>query len=360
MTRHLIAEGWTQMLVGLDQALDVISSPQTHCHCSSDPEKAVFQACQPASDSAWHDTFAPKLDPSIIKQLKKQLEQDFLKNYPSEILTPETMPSSRLLSLVHKHVKNRGSWAWIPWKYCLSESKSEEVSNQRAPKLAKLESINLSSLLADEPPSIDISNTGMGTNAIRNILDVRNVAIAMCQGAHHSQRFLSLLSQRVDPESGLRTANVVESQSADRQIWSVMCELVNDRDWTLDDSLHELTYIRRELPSLLQLRPRPAGKGQGVPSSSSFPSKGQSFKGTKSGRGKGKGPGKSGKQSGKVQWVTDIQKDGKWLQLCMRYQSGICQLGDACRFHHGCAFPKTDGTACGGKRSAFDHKSTAH
>ena len=106
MTRHLIAEGWTQMLVGLDQALDVISSPQTHCHCSSDPEKAVFQACQPASDSAWHDTFAPKLDPSIIKQLKKQLEQDFLKNYPSEILTPETMPSTRLLSLVHKHVKN--------------------------------------------------------------------------------------------------------------------------------------------------------------------------------------------------------------------------------------------------------------
>ena len=124
LSSHLIAEGWTQAsfgccatdVTGVDQALDEIFNAESLTLLQRSTLKAVFKACQQvatpqsstptlasAVDSAWHETFAPKLDPNVIKQLK----QEFLKNYPSEILTPETTPSTRLLSLVYKHVKSK-------------------------------------------------------------------------------------------------------------------------------------------------------------------------------------------------------------------------------------------------------------
>ena len=36
----------------------------------------------------------------------------------------------------------------------------------------------------------------------------------------------------------------------------VISDLMSDRGWTMDDSLHEMTHIRHDLPSWLQLRPR--------------------------------------------------------------------------------------------------------
>ncbi len=87
-------------------------------------------------------------------------------------------------------------------------------------------------------------------------------------------------------------------------------------------------------------------------------------KGPPKGPGKGKhelvkGKGK-GKQKGpRVEWVTEINHGGQKKQLGMRYQTGSCQLGDSCRFHHACAYPK-DGKACGGSHSAKDHRDTPH
>ena len=45
-------------------------------------------------DGSWAESFAPKIQPSTVAKLKKQ----FLEDYPSEVLTMETMPSTRLLS----------------------------------------------------------------------------------------------------------------------------------------------------------------------------------------------------------------------------------------------------------------------
>ena len=56
---------------------------------SSSPGAAV------TSDNTWAETFPPKLNSSTVSALK----QRFSSNFPSEVLTPETQPSARLLAL---------------------------------------------------------------------------------------------------------------------------------------------------------------------------------------------------------------------------------------------------------------------
>ena len=188
------------------------------------------------------------------------------------------------------------------------------------------------------------------------------MAVAMCGGAHlanlkaYSAKFLSFLTQKVDPEAMLRCASITEAQAADRQIWASMADLMTERnwDWDMDNCLHEFTHIRHDLPGLLQLRPRPP---KAPPPTQPWTSPGFT-----KGKGKGKptkGKGKS-KGKGKVQWLTDVKgKDGQWKQLCMRYQTGNCSLGDSCRFQHACAYP-VNGQACGLEHGALQHQSTSH
>ena len=329
--------------------------------CPDLPEAVTPGQSQESQASAsWSESFAPKLDSVVIDGLKSK----FLANYPSELLNQDTMPSTRLLSLVYHQIQKK-RWSWIPWKYRLTVAKSEEVSSQRQSKLPKLEVASLHHLLVDDPPSIDVSNTGMGLNGVRNLLAVHDVAIAMCGGAHlanlkaYSAKFLGYLTQRVDPESMLRCASIIEAQSADRQIWGSIADLMSERKWGLDDCLHEFTHIRRDLPGLLQLRPRPpkATNQNNAPwSTQGGKNKGKGKPFSSKGKGKGKGP----SAKGKTQWITEFKtKEGQWKQLCMRYQTGACTFGDSCKFHHGCAYP-VDGRACGQQHGAQQHQSTSH
>ena len=65
--------------------------------------------------ASWSETFPPKLTAQVVSEMK----QRFKKNYPAEILLPETTPSLRLLSLVHHQKQNwnfdgfRGSTGWV-------------------------------------------------------------------------------------------------------------------------------------------------------------------------------------------------------------------------------------------------------
>ena len=65
-----------------------------------------------ANPGTWAESFPPKLDATVIDQMKTK----FLASYPSELVNHDTMPSTRLLSLVH-HQLLKKQWAWIPWKY---------------------------------------------------------------------------------------------------------------------------------------------------------------------------------------------------------------------------------------------------
>ena len=155
---------------------------------------------------------------------------------------------------------------------------------------------------------------------------------------------------------------VLEAQQADAKLWQSIPSLVHDKAFSLNDALFEVTEVRGDLSSLLQPRPRvpsiPAmihakGKFKGS-GKSSLPQPTASTKGDK-------GSGKSSSNPpSRPKWVTSLVKDGKKLQLCMQFQTAKCTRGDSCRFYHGCAYPKSDGTACGGDHGALAHKETTH
>lgn len=279
LTHELLTEGWTMSTFAccassyeaFDQVIqDLFPSRELSLRQKASLRAAYKSAFQqmsgpsgtsaseptgPSSSSStpWSEGFVPKLDPQRIKELKSQ----FLSNYPSEILNSDTMPSTRLLSLHHQ--LQRKQWVWIPWKYRMSVSRAEEVVSQRAAKLPRVETVSFSTLLLDDPPALEISNSGMGTDAIRNMLEVHSVAIAICRGARaqnlkaYTHKFMSFLTQKLDPESGLRTASILEAQSADRQVWTSISDLMSDRDWNMDDALHEFTTIRSDLAGYLQV-----------------------------------------------------------------------------------------------------------
>ncbi len=173
----------------------------------------------------------------------------------------------------------------------------------------------------------------MGLHALRVTFDVYNNAVALCEGAHlanlkaYSMKFMSLLTTKYDAESGLRSPTITEAQNADKMISSIMMDLVNDRGWSHDQALHEITHMRSELTAYLQPRPRvskpaiPTDKG-------SF--KGWPIKGSgKSQEGAGKSKTKDkGKGKGKTTWVSEICINGEWKSLCLRYQSGKCSFSD--------------------------------
>ena len=246
----------------------------------------------------------------------------------------------------------------------MSLHKEEELQSTRSRKAPKLENLNLHNILMDEVPSINISNTTMGLHALRVTFDVYNNAVAVCEGAHlanlkaYFMKFISLLTTKYDVESGLRSPTITEAQNADKMIAGIMMDLINDRGWSHDQALQEMTHMRSELTTYLQPRPRVA-KPNVVNDKGTF--KGPPYKG---GGKKAKVLGKSkfkekGKGKSKTTWVSDICINGESKSLCLRYQSGKCNFPD-CRFVHACAHPKPDGAACGGKHTAMDHSCTPH
>ena len=331
------------------------------CQGPSSPSPAASSqslAAAPSSGS-WHESFAPKLTDEVIIRMKSE----FKKFYPSEILVPETTPGTRMLSLIH-HQLQKKTWAWIPWKFRISMARAEELKSGRSAKLPKLEGLGLHELLLDNPESIEISNTGMGVNSIRSMMEPHNFGISLCGGAHlgnlkaFSHKFLSFLTVRLDPELGLRVPSVLEAQAADRSIWNSISELLNEQNWSMDDALHEFCYIRADMSVLLQPRPKVVKVPQ--PIRMDINDKGGK-PGPKNGKAKGKSSKSGGnpKGKGKQTWVAEYKVGDEWRPICMKFQSNRCSL-ENCKFAHVCAHPRSDGSACAGRHSAFDHQSTSH
>jgi len=378
LTNSLMMEGWTSQtfrVAAADaQGFEEVLQEWSTSHPLSTLQKAclrtAFQSLQPqqgtsssafptpavnppSSAGSWAEAFPPKLEHAVLVAMK----QKFMSNYPSELIHADVFPSTRLVSLVHDQLTKK-VWKWVPWKFRISLTKSEEISSNRAQKMPKLDHLGLHALLFDDPPSLEVSNNAMGVNSIRSMLEVHDRAIALCQGAHlpnlkpYTHKFLSFLTAKYDGD--LRNPSIMEAQSADQKIWTVIAELM-ERGWTMDDCLHEMTNLRHDMPSLLQPRPRVL-KALPSPSSQTSSPRLEGSKGK--GQGKSKGKQSSGKSKGRIQWVTEVQKDGAFKQICMRYQVGKCQNSN-CGFQHVCAYP-VDGKACGKNHGAMSHFAMPH
>ena len=249
--RAALKVAWQRSITMSKSASDAtLTSPATS---STLPGPAVE-----SSEGSWSESFAPKLTASTILKMK----QRFQKSYPSEILCNGSMPSQRLLALVAHNV-SKSKWKWVPWKFRMSMAKEEDIQTSRSAKVPKLEGINLHALLMDDPPSIDVTGGNLGLHAIRTMFEVFNNAVAMCEAAHlaslksYTAKFMTYLTAKYESDSNLRAPTFLEAQAADKQIHSVICELVVERQRSLDQALHELTSIRADLPMLLQPRPKP-------------------------------------------------------------------------------------------------------
>ena len=385
---HLVNEGWTtehfalcaSSLEEFDTVIsEVLEVPLSHLHKSA--LRLAWRNCQPSAPTAtsdtqplsggvestsnvaagsWSETFAPKLTTSNVSSLKAT----FKRNYPAEVLLPENAPSLRLLSMV-VHQKQKSDYHWIPWKFRLTALKSDEITAAKPQKVARSEGLHLHSILMDEPPAMEVANGAMGLHAIRQMFETYSFAMAMAEIAHLSSlkgyylKFLSHMTQKFDSDTGLRGPTILEAQAADKSLMNVAIDLVSERSWTWDDALYEITHIRADMASLLQPRPR-LPKVAAPSRSDHFSGKGGSQSSRPGPYSKGQGKqGKSKGKSNRVQWVTEAMVKGEKRQLCMRFQTGKCSLGDQCKFFHGCAYPTADG-ACGKSHGAQVHERTPH
>eukprot|EP00435_Cladocopium_sp_Y103_P059010 s698_g21.t1 len=301
--------------------------PQSATPQAEAPTTSGYQDVSSTSTS-WSETFAPKLTSALVSDLKVR----FKRNYPAEVLLPENNPSLRLLSMV-AHQKQKQDYRWIPWKYRLTESKCDEITAARPSKVAKAEGLQLHSILMDEPPAMEIANGNMGMHALRQMFETFSFAMAMTETAHLSSlkgyylKFLNMMTHKFDADTGLRGPTILEAQAADKALMTTVIELVVERTWSWDDALYEITHIRADMTSLLQPRPR-LPKAVTQARSDSSTGKGGSHFSRPAPYSKGSGKqGKSKSKSSRVQWITEMVVKGEKKQLCMRFQSGKCNLG---------------------------------
>ena len=151
--------------------------------------------------------------------------------------------------------------------------------------------------------------------------------------------------------------------------------------WNMDKALHEITFLRVDISTWLQPKPKPA---KPLPAPPAPPAKrhaeqAQYGNQQKKGRGKGKEGGKNqGKKGskdreGKGKWnkpgkpsgsrfnpayATDLWENGKRVPICMRWQDNLC-TSVACKFAHKCAVKDANGIACGKNHKACEHDSAA-
>ena len=345
----------------LRRALDKCHAKGTVRGQQLQPSAALpLQASQAFSVAALQpDSWAEHLPPKLTPEAVVTMRDTFILNYPGVLLDQDTMPSIRLLSIVHHSLKPGQRIRWIPWQL-------RPRNNTRKPWKPRLPSPCGRRPSSSRRPEMAVQQGAVTAAWLNRVQKPFRNAWALCGAAHlrnlkaFDKKVAELCLQHFEQDPGLRSPNMQELLAADRKIWNLISELYS-QNWSLDDALYELTSVRGDLSSLLQPRPRVQkppqapnpfkgnGKGKG-----NQPKKRQSEWDSEQPRKKGKG--KGGKPPGKTtqpppnkpddwpdNWVTELR--GK--QLCRRYSRGLCG-NPSCKFLRVCAVKgcRKDHPAC--------------
>ena len=132
------------------------------------------QATSPDPPALWTEHLPPKLTPETVQHML----DTFKKNYPGEHIDTDSMPSLRLLSLVHEAMQ-RKHLKFIPWQLRLSQKQYQEAIEAKATKMPRTEL----QLLSSEVP---VDNRTLTYGWLWKIQTVFRNALAICQAAHLS------------------------------------------------------------------------------------------------------------------------------------------------------------------------------
>ena len=128
---------------------------------------------------AWAEHLPPKLSPEVVQDLVDK----FQKNYPGELLGPDSMPSIRLLSMVYDMTKSK-HFKWIPWQLRLSARQYQEAMEARSHKIARTEAQLLTHAFFDETPEVSVEGRALTASWLHRTQQVFRNALALCQAVH--------------------------------------------------------------------------------------------------------------------------------------------------------------------------------
>ena len=107
----------------------------------------------PVTSPVWHELAPPRLTPEAVAQMV----ETFQTNYPGELLTPDTTPSIRLLSVIHHYMKPGQAIKYIPWQIRMSQKQYQEMTEAKTHKAIRSEA-QLLGALWDETPEIPLDS----------------------------------------------------------------------------------------------------------------------------------------------------------------------------------------------------------
>eukprot|EP00435_Cladocopium_sp_Y103_P006972 s3697_g2.t1 len=262
---------------------------------------------------SWQERAPPRLTPEAVAAMT----ETFTKNFPGELLTPDSTPSIRLLSIIHHQLRPGQSLRYVPWQLRLSQKQYQDMMEAKTHKAVRSEA-QLLGAIWDDTPELSLDQVRLSSEWLLKVQQVFRNAFVLCGAAHlhtfkkFDQKVFDLTMKKFSPESNLRSVTLAELLEADKCIWAEIISLVSQQ-WSLDDALHELSSARADLYGLLQPRPR-------APTS------------TSSTKGAGKNTVKPGVKkttekkfadsSANKSLCTFIIQNGERRTLCQRFQSG--------------------------------------
>ena len=329
-----------------------------------------------AASCDWLDHLPPKLRPEQIQDMVEH----FQRQYPGELLDDTCMPGARLLSTVCQMLRPGGEPRWLPWKHLISKKQESDLHEARALKTPRADMLHVLQAVWDEPPVWHENDTQGAPYKIQLMQTVRRNAFVLCDAAHlqvfraFDSKVLSMYTNIPPSDSGLRPPNLQELIAADRHLWGEIFRIMHSLKWNMDKALHEITFLRVDISTWLQPKPKPAkaapappappAKRQWEQGAQGRPNKkGKGGKGKEGGKGWEKGHAKNGGGKGKSKqgkgrfnpaYATELWENGKRLAICMRWQDNNC-TSTHCKFVHRCAVKDSNGVACGKNHRASEH-----